>query len=173
MRRAFKLLGLALGALLLGVTALGLVLPRDLRVERKVEIASPIAAVSGAVNDLSRWQAWAFGPEAKACTFQDPSDMALRWTCGKVEGALVRTDLSPGALWVDAHVGGTVTRVRMKIGLTELAAGTLVTWEEQATAPRVMGAWLRPWLERARGEEIDRSLARLRTHLQADTGQGS
>jgi cytochrome c-type biogenesis protein CcmH/NrfG len=63
--------------------------------------------------------------------------------------------------------------VRMKITLAEAPTGTQVRWEEQARAPRVMGAWLRPWLERARGEEIDRALVRLRDRLQANPQKGT
>ncbi|OGQ14895.1 MAG: hypothetical protein A2138_02835 [Deltaproteobacteria bacterium RBG_16_71_12] len=168
-----KLIGLALGALLLAFTSLGLVLPRELRVQRSLELAAPLAAVTAEVEDLARWQAWAFGPEAQTCTFREASAAALRWSCGEVEGALLRTDRSPGTVWVDAKVGGTVDHVRMKLSLTELPTGTLVAWQEHATAPRVMGAWLRPWLERARAAEIDRSLARLRARLVPATPQGS
>lgn len=167
-----KLVGLALGALLLAFTALGLVLPRELRVERKIELPAGLAAVSAEVEDLARWQGWAFGPEAQGCTFHDGSAKELHWTCGDVEGALLRTDRSPGTLWVDAKVGGAVERVRMKLSLTELPTGTLVGWQEQATAPRVVGAWLRPWLERTRGQEIDRSLARLRARFTPATPRG-
>ncbi|MCC7072391.1 MAG: SRPBCC family protein [Deltaproteobacteria bacterium] len=165
MPRVLKLVGLGLGALLLAFTVLGLVLPRDLRIKRSVELPAPLAAVSAEVDDLSRWPGWAFGPEARECTFHGARAEGLRWTCGEVEGALVRTDRSPGGTWIDAQVGGQVDRVRMKIALTELATGTLLVWEEQATAPRVMGAWLRPWLEGARSAEIDRALVRLREHL--------
>lgn len=173
MPRMLKLIGAVLGALLLAFTALGLVLPRELRIERKVELPAPLPAVAAEVEDLSRWQGWAFGAEAQGCTFLAGSATELRWTCGDVEGALLRTDRSPGTVWIDARVGGTVERVRMKLSLTELPSGTLLAWQEQATAPRVMGAWLRPWLERARGDEIDRSLARLRARLVPATPQGS
>lgn len=173
MPRVLKLVGLALGGLLLAFTALGLVLPRELRVERSLEVPMPIAAVAAEVDDLGRWQGWAFGPEAQTCRFHESSETALRWSCGEVEGALLRTDRSPGTVWVDAKVGGNVERVRMKISLTEVASGTRVAWQEQATAPRVMGAWLRPWLERARGQEVDRSLARLRARLAPATPPAS
>ncbi len=165
MPRVLKLIGMVLGALLLAFTVLGLVLPRDLRIKRSLEVPVPVAAVSAEVDDLARWPAWAFGPEARECTFHDATADGLRWACGDVEGALVRTDRSPGTMWIDARVGGQVERVRMKLALTEVATGTLLVWEEQATAPRVVGAWLRPWLENARGAEIDRALARLRERL--------
>lgn len=165
MRRVLKLVGLGLGGLLLAFTVLGLVLPRDLRIKRTVELPVALAVVSAEVDDLSRWPGWAFGPEARECTFDAARAEELRWTCGDVEGALVRTDRSPGGVWIDAQVGGQVERVRMKLALTELATGTRLVWEEQATAPRVMGAWLRPWLEKARGAEIDRALDRLRARV--------
>lgn len=172
MRRIVKLIGLALAAIVLAFTALGLVMPRDMHVERSLEVRATAAAVAAEVHDLSRWQSWAFGPEAAACAFRDATPTALRWSCGDVEGALLRTDLSPATMWVDAQVGGRVTRVRMKLSVTELPVGALITWEEQATGPRVIGAWLRPWLERARAGEIDRALARLRARLEPDTRQG-
>lgn len=172
MRRMVKVIGLALAAIVLAFSALGLVMSRDMHVERRLELRATAAAVAAEVQDLSRWQSWAFGPEAAACTFRDASPNALRWSCGDVEGALLRTDQSPGTMWVDAQVGGRITRVRMKLSVAELPVGSLITWEEQATAPRVIGAWLRPWLEHARASEIDGALARLRARLEPDARQG-
>lgn len=173
MPRTLKLLAKGTVAVVLALVALGLVLPRDLRIERKLELGASLAAVAAEVNDLSRWQSWAFGAEAQGCAFTDAREEALRWTCGDVAGALLRTDVSPQALWVDARVAGQMENVRMKITLAEAPTGTQLRWEEQARAPRVMGAWLRPWLERARGDEIDRALVRLRDRLQANPQKGT
>ena len=165
--RLLKRLALAFGAVVLAFTALGIVLPRDLLLERRYDVAAPVEVVAAEVNDLSRWQGWAFGEEAQGCVFVDASAAALRWRCGDVDGALLRTDLSEQGLWVDARVAGAIEDVRMKLSLAPTATGTSLRWQEQARAPRVLGAWLRPWLERARLAQIDTSVERLRARLRA------
>lgn len=173
MRRLLRVLATSLGAIFLALTALGLILPRDLRIERSAELSAPRAVVVEAVTDLARWRTWAFGAEAADCSFTETRPEALRWSCGDVQGALLRTDLSDQALWVDAKVPGQIEDVRMRISVLETPGGARLTWQEQARAPRVVGAWLRPWLERARAEQIDAALARLQTQLGAAAPRGT
>lgn len=172
-RRLLRVLATSIGAIFLALTALGLILPRDLRIERSVELGAPRGEVVTAVSDLSRWRSWAFGAEAAECTFTEARPEALRWRCGEVQGALLRTDLSEQALWIDAKVPGQIEGVRMRLSVIDAPTGARLTWQEQARAPRVIGAWLRPWLERARAEQIDAALARLQGQLGAAAPRGT
>jgi hypothetical protein len=160
--KVLKPLAMVLLALVGGFAAIGVVLPRDMKVERSLVLKATRADAYETVVDVDSWQRWILGPSLDPrCTFS-PERNRLLWNCEGAQGSLLIADADPQkAVWIDIAMPGAIPMAKVKVVLEDVVEGTKVSWTEQARAPGLVGGWLTPLFRRARGEQIELALKQL------------
>jgi hypothetical protein len=160
--KALKAIALTLTGIVVGIAAIGLMLPRNMKAERSVVIKAPRPTVYARVADVPTWRDWILGSTVDPrCAFNADTNK-LAWNCEGALGSLTIVDRDPDkTLWIEALMPGAVDRAKLTISLEDAGDGTKVTWLEEARAPGLVGGWITPFFRRARGEQIEMSLKQL------------
>lgn len=161
----------------IALVALGLVvalaLPRGWHVERSIDIDAPAARIHPHLDDLKQWQEWsvwtrAMDPAVRH-TYEGQQDgVGARWTWlgpklgrGKIE--ITASSVSDGLQLDESieseHVNGHAS-IRLEARGDET---TRVTWIDEGELPLIMGGLFRGTVEEALGQQIEASLAGLKT----------
>ena len=95
-----KKIALGLGALVVLVTVIGALLPREWHVEESVVVAAPPERIHPHLHDLEKWQAWVHDPAVprEVQTITTPSagkGAAWSWSGKNGRGTLTLTDSNP------------------------------------------------------------------------------
>lgn len=158
----------------------GLLVPADYSIERKITIQAPPEAVHAWVGELKRWPEWAPWHE------QDPSIVTTygaattgvgahqTWTAEDGDGELTFTQCDPasGIAYEMAFIQGE-TRVPATCAMTYARVGdaTEVSWSMQGSwkgaMPPVLDGWMKlatPWML---GGMFDQGLETLKAKVEA------
>ena len=164
------LVGLA--ALVVVVALVGMLLPRNVRIQRTITIDRPAASIYGIVNSLRQfpnWSPWQHLDPAMTQTFEGPAEgvgAKMTWSGNdKVgSGTQVITGSVPGKLVtfdVDFAKEGIS---KAAIELTPSATGTRVTWTldtDMGAGP--IGRYFGLMMDRMIGKDYEAGLAKLKS----------
>lgn len=166
--------------LLVLICAVGLVMPTEYAVERRLDIAAPAAVIHPWIDDLQKWEQWTPWVE------DDPSIVTTygtltagvgasqSWTSdsGNGELTLTRSDPATGIAYEMAFVDGDMRApASCEMRLEPKGEGTTVTWTMRGDAadfmPPVVRGLMRPLLESEIGAMFDRGLENLRARAES------
>lgn len=165
---------LVLGLVVLLVVAgvVGLMMPGQWKVERRVVVAAPSSVVFPLINDLERWPEWTSWKDV-----EDPS-MRRSFEAGRTAGvgaamSWVGDEVGEGSLTIAESVPGRLIRYDLELerdlrstGAIVLDArrdGVQVTWSTEGELG--FNPWVRlmgPWIEQAVGSDFEAGLAGLK-----------
>ncbi|HVI00127.1 MAG TPA: SRPBCC family protein [Enhygromyxa sp.] len=163
--------------LLAGVTMVivGLLLPREWKVEKSVEITGDIATIHALVSDAEQWDRWMFDPAQPGMTTQTDGQgvgATIQWSSDDSNGELllVESDPSKGIRW-DGKIETDEVNNHGEIRYEQLDGGVVrVTLLDTGTLPPVFGGYFVPVMNSALGQHFGAALGRLEAAVE---GQGS
>ena len=163
--------------LLAGVTMVivGLLLPREWKVEKSVEITGDIATIHALVSDAEQWNRWMFDPAQAGMSTQTDGQgegATIRWSGDDSEGeiVLVESDPAKGIRW-DGKIETDEVNNHGEIRYEQLDGGVVrVTLLDTGTLPPVFGGYFVPVMNSALGQHFGAALGRLEAAVE---GQGS
>ena len=175
MTRVLKRVGLGLVGLVGVLTVVGLLLPRQWRVERSIVINASPEHIHPLVNDLRLWQSWAawtrdMDPEVKN-EYGGPSSGVGAWWAwqgpkmGLGKMTITRSEVASG-VWLDEMIE-TREEVNAQGSLTwtQEGGGTKVTWMDSGTLPP-MGGYFVGMINDMLGNNFQQGLTRLKAEAE-------
>ncbi len=165
-RRGFLAAGV-LAALMVFFVLAGILLPGRFEVRRTAEIAAPPELVFPLLNDLSAWDRWTPWGEIDSRLEGPATGMGARrvWDDPQMgEGSLTIVASSPPAsLRYLVEVEGGAIRFEGNFEVAPTAGGSRVTWTETADLGwNPLLGWTAGNMEESQGEQLEKSLERLR-----------
>lgn len=170
-----KKIAIALIAVVLIALGVGLVLPRSWEIERSVVIDAAPERIAPLVFDLHRWQDWSVWTKALdplvRNTFEGPADgVGAKWlwlgpTMGRGRIEIVAADPKRGIELVQALESERVNS-HGTIAFSVEGNSTRVTWIDRGELP-LLGGFFKSSFETRLGENLEKSLAKLKTLVDA------
>lgn len=170
-----KKIAIALIAIVLIALGVGLVLPRSWEIERSIVIDTTPERIAPLVLDLRRWQEWSVWTKALdplvRNTFEGPADgVGAKWlwlgpTMGRGRIEIVAADVKRG-IELDQALESERVNSHGTIAFSPEGSGTRVTWIDRGELP-VLGGFFRSAFEERLGENLEKSLAKLKTVVDA------
>ncbi len=170
----------ALAAIAVTLLALGtaFMLPREWRVERHVVINSTQHRVHAMLFDLKRWQDWSvwtrtLDPQLRNA-YEGPQDgVGARWLwlgpkMGRGQVVIVASDPQRG-IELDQAIESETVNAHASLTFTAEGSATKVTWVDEGTLPLIAGGFFRSAMEQQLGANLETSLTKLKTIIEAQT----
>lgn len=176
MKSVLKKVGLGLVGLVGVLAAVGLVLPREWRVERSVVINAAPEHIHPLVDDLKAWQSWAawtkdMDPEVKN-EYGGPASGAGAWWAwngpkmGHGKMTISKSEVASG-VWVDEMIEtDKEVNAHGSITWTQEGGGTKVTWVDTGTLPPVIGGYVVGMIEDMLGNNFQVGLQHLKAEVE-------
>jgi uncharacterized protein YndB with AHSA1/START domain len=172
----FKWLGIILLLAALTVVIIGLLLPREWKVEKSVEITGDVAEIHALVADAEQWDRWMFEPagDGTGLTTQTEGQgvgATVRWSGEGSKGEIVIVEADPrvGIRW-DGKIETDEINNHGEIRYEQLDGGVVrVTLIDTGTLPPVLGGYFVPVMNSALGQHFGAALGRLEAAVE---GQG-
>jgi hypothetical protein len=176
MKRFLKRAGLGLVGLVAVLSGVGLVLPREWRVERSVVINAAPEHIHPLVDDLKAWQSWAawtqdMDPEVKNEYGGPASGVGAWWAwngpkMGHGKMTITQSEVASG-VWVDEMIEtDKEVNAHGSITWTQEGGGTKVTWVDTGTLPPVIGGYVVGMIEDMLGENFQVGLKHLKAEVE-------
>jgi uncharacterized membrane protein len=172
-----KWLGIVLLLAVVTMVIVGLLLPREWKVEKSVEISGDMAEIHALVSDAEQWERWMFDP-AQAGTGMTTQTQGqgvgatIHWSGEGSNGALeiVESDPLEGIRW-DGKIETDEINNHGQIRYEQLDGGVVrVTLTDTGTLPPVLGGYFVPVMNSALNQHFGAALGRLEAAVE---GQGS
>jgi Polyketide cyclase / dehydrase and lipid transport len=165
---------LAIVALVVVLIGVGLVLPTDFTLERKIVIRADTAKIHALVGDLKRWDEWTPWKEVDPTTVvtfgaaTTGVGASQTWTGKDGDGELtfVASDPATGLEYTMNFIQGDAkTPAKGALHYTATADGTEVTWsmESDMKDMPVIGGWFAQFADSLIGKEFEKGLAKLKS----------
>lgn len=160
-----KILGGA-AVLLLGVLALGVVLPTDWEASASRVVSAEPDAVYGLLDSPEGWRAWTAWPDSGLVRSgpERGAGASITWNDPELgEGSFrIVEAVRPERVRYEVEVSGGAMRTAGTLTLTAVQDGVRVDWHEEGNLGRnpLMGYW-GFFMEDAQTAELERSLGRL------------
>lgn len=174
-----KWVGIVLALAAVTVVVVGLLLPRQWRVEASVEIDAELTQVHALVSDVERWEAWMFDPEVQPEDMRvetEPGEGAvgssIRWSGKGSTGAItiVEADPAAGIRW-DGRIETDEINNHGQIRYELVDDGRVrVTLVDEGTLPAVLGGYFVPVMNSALSQHFTAALGRLAVAASAPSG---
>lgn len=179
-RLILKWIGILLLLAALTVVVIGLLLPREWRVERSVEITGELAEIHTLVADAKQWERWMFEPSREGTGLTTHTEgqgigATISWSGegSKGEITIVEADPHEGIRW-DGKIESDTINNHGEIRYEPLEGGVVrVTLVDTGTLPPVFGGYFVPVMNSALGQHFGGALARLEAAVEgAERSQG-
>lgn len=175
MIKKFALAAIAVTLLALGTS---FVLPRAWSVERHVVINAAPQRVHAMLFDLRRWQDWSvwtrtLDPQLRNA-YEGPQDgVGAKWfwlgpKMGRGQIVIVASDRLKG-IELDQAIESETVNAHASLTFTAEGSATKVTWLDEGTLPLIAGGFFRNTMERRLGDNLEASLTKLKTIIEAQT----
>ncbi len=175
MKRALKFVGLGLVGLVVVVTVVGLLLPRQWHVEQSIVINASPEHIHPLVNDLKLWQSWAawtrdMDPEVKNEYGGPASGVGAWWAwqgpkMGLGKMTITKSDVASG-VWVDEMIETReAVNAHGSLTWTQEGGGTKVTWVDTGTLPP-MGGYFVGMINDMLGNNFEQGLKNLKAEVE-------
>ena len=163
-----KWLGIIFGLAVAALVGVGLLLPREWRVELSVEIEAEPAVIHALVEDATRWDEWMFDPDQDATNTQLEAEgrgvgASVRWTSEGSKGQMVLVEADPevGIAW-DGLIETDEINNHGTIRYEPLEGGRVrVTLIDEGTLPPIVGGYFVPVMNAGLTTHFDAALTRL------------
>jgi uncharacterized protein YndB with AHSA1/START domain len=151
--------------LLLGILALGFLLPSGWEASATQTVEAPAEAVYGYLDAPEGWRAWTAWPDSGLARSgpERGAGAAISWADPELgNGSFRIVEATPGERVTYAVEVGGGMRTAGEITLTSTGNGVQVSWHETGDLGRnpLMGFWAF-FMDRAQTAELERSLGRL------------
>jgi Polyketide cyclase / dehydrase and lipid transport len=175
MKRVLKIVGLGFVGLVVVLTVVGLLLPRQWKVERSVVIQAAPEHIHPLIEDLKAWQSWAawtkdMDPEVKNEYGGPTTGVGAWWSwSGPVMGhgkmTITKSDVAAG-VWVDEMIEtDKEVNAHGSLTWTQEGGGTKVTWVDTGTLPP-MGGYFVGMIEGMLGDNFEVGLKHLKAEVE-------
>ncbi|HLT35816.1 MAG TPA: SRPBCC family protein [Enhygromyxa sp.] len=172
----FKWIGIILLLAALTVIVVGLLLPREWKVETSVEITGELAEIHALVADAEQWDRWMFDPAQAGAGLTTQTEgqgvgATIQWSGegSKGEITIVEADPDHGIRW-DGKIETDEVNNHGEIRYQQLDGGVVrVTLIDTGTLPPVLGGYFVPVMNSALGQHFGAALGRLEVAVE---GQG-
>ncbi|MFO7564330.1 MAG: SRPBCC family protein [Enhygromyxa sp.] len=148
------------------VVVIGLLLPREWKVEKSVEITGELAEIHALVADLEQWDRWMFDPAEHTLGTSGEGQgvgATIVWSGGGSKGAITIVEADPrtGVRW-DGKIETDEVNNHGEIRYEPLDGGVVrVTLIDTGTLPPVLGGYFVPVMNSALGQHFGAALERL------------
>lgn len=167
---------IALVAVVLFSIGLGLLLPREWKVEQHIVINDSSSRIHPYVFDLKRWQEWsvwtrAMDPHVRH-TYEGQQDgVGAKWswlgpTMGHGQMEITAADPTRGVELAQAIESDVVT-AHATLVYTPQGNSTKVTWTDEGTLPVLVGGFFRRVVEERLAADLASSLQKLKSTVEA------
>lgn len=165
-----RIAGIVLGgvaAIILGVLAIGFILPSEWSVERTALIAAPPEEIFPHLEAAGAWTAWTPSPETGVELFGPATGegSGRRWDDpGYGQGEFVIRELvPPREIRYEVQVEGGAIRIDGHLRLEPLREGTYVVWQERGDFGwNPLLGFLTGRMDELQGDQLERSLRNLK-----------
>lgn len=163
-----KWLGIVLLLAVVTMVVVGLLLPREWRVEKSVEITGDVAEIHALVADAEQWNRWMFDPAQGGTgmtteTAGQGVGATVHWSGEGSNGTITIVDADPakGIRW-DGKIETDEINNHGEIRYEQLDGGVVrVTLIDTGTLPPVLGGYFVPVMNSALGQHFGAALGRL------------
>jgi hypothetical protein len=148
-----------------------LLLPGEVRVERRLDIAAPpekVFALAGDLRQVPGWSPWVDIDPATAFTFEGPEQgvgQVMRWSSNNPlvgNGRQTVTGFTANELIETEADYGDFGTAQSAMRFAPSANGTIVTWSFRTGLPGVIDRWAGLMIDGSVGSEYEKGLARLK-----------
>lgn len=170
MATVFKIVALSVIGVLALFIGIGAVLPRDWHVSESITIAAAPEAIHPYVNDLRRWRDWAIRTDVDPTlehTYPGKTvgTGAVQHWHGQHTGSgtviITRSDPQAG-VWFDEKIDSDEVNARGSVTYEFRSGLTTVTWTDEGTLPKVIGAFFVANMQQGLRAHFQRALSTLK-----------
>jgi uncharacterized membrane protein len=169
-----KWLGIVVLLAFLTVVVIGLLLPREWKVENSVEITGELAEIHALVADAEQWDRWMFDPSDAGAGLSTQTEgqgvgATVRWSGEGSKGAItiIEADPGKGIRW-DGKIETDEVNNHGQIRYEQLDGGVVrVTLIDTGTLPPVFGGYFVPVMNSALHLHFGAALGRLEALVEA------
>jgi uncharacterized membrane protein len=169
-----KWLGIVMLLAVATMVVVGLLLPREWKVERSVEITGDVAQIHALVSDAEQWERWMFDPDQDSGEFSIDAEgqgqgATIEWVGDGCKGriTLLEADRTKGIRW-EGRIETDEVNNHGEIRYEQLDGGIVrVTLIDEGTLPPVLGGYFVPVMNSALNQHFGAALGRLEAVVEA------